>query len=211
MPRVREDESVVPLLRLATVADAPAIAGLFARAFHDDPVMAWAFPIEERRGRGLRRLYSAILRHEGIPLGVTLLAEEEGTRRVLGAAIWRPPRRGLPSWRGVPFALSAGRALDHNMGRMIAMGRAVSAAYPRAEHWYLQILAADPSAQRAGVGSALVRRQLEACDAARVPGYLETTRQNLAFYARFGFRVTGEIPIRRGPTQYSLWRDAPQR
>lgn len=193
-------------IRKAAGGDVDAIAGVYARAFFADPVMAWAYPREQTRMRGLARLYRAILRWEGIPLGTTFVAEDE-TGRIVGAAVWRMRGAGAnASWRDVPFALAAGRALDHNMGRMIALGRSV-APHPEKPHWYLQILAVDPQVQRTGAGSALVRERLAVADAQRLPAYLETTEPNLPFYARFGFDVTGRLPIEGGPSQFSLLRE----
>jgi ribosomal protein S18 acetylase RimI-like enzyme len=194
-------------VRLARPDDVPAIADALASAFLTDPVMVWALPAMNGRGRELRRLYAAIARYEAIPAGTTLLAEDAS--RVAGVAVWRRRgRRGRPSWRDIAFALSAGRALGRDMTRMAALGRAASRARPRVPHWYLQLLGVAAGTQRTGFGSALVRRQLTSCDAEGLPAYLETTEENLAFYARFGFRTTHEITIaRRAPLQYSLWRD----
>jgi GNAT superfamily N-acetyltransferase len=195
-------------VRLARRDDAPSIAAVLASAFLTDPVMVWALPSANRRRRQLQRLYTGIARYQAIPGGATLLAQD-GSARVVGVAVWRRRGRwGSPSWRDVPFALAAGRALGRDMGRMVALGRAASRARPRVPHWYLQLLGVTADSQHAGFGSALMRRQLTRCDADVMPACLETTQEKLGFYARFGFRVTGEIVIaRRAPMQYSLWRD----
>ncbi len=195
-------------VRLARAADASPVGAVFGRAFAHDPVTSWVTPDANRRRTVLARLNTAIVRHEGIPRGATYVAETAG--RIVGAAIWQPPRPQPPNWRSVPFSLLAGRALGRDMGRMIAMGRAVSIARPRERHWYLQLLGVDTEAQHTGVGRALVEAHLMVVDRQGVPAYLETTVENLRFYEGFGFRVAGEIRIRLGaPTEYSLVRAAP--
>jgi ribosomal protein S18 acetylase RimI-like enzyme len=191
--------------------DARAIAEVLAGAFFSDPEMVWVSPEPGRRARMLPRFYAAIACWKAIPAGSTLLAED-AVGRVVGAAMWRRRGRGAgvagPSWRDVPFALAAGRALGRNMARMSALGGSASRARPRTSHWYLQLLGVAADAQRGGHGSALVRAGLERADADRLPAYLETTDENLAFYGRLGFRVTGRLATPRGaPMQYSLWRD----
>jgi ribosomal protein S18 acetylase RimI-like enzyme len=193
-------------VRLARATDIAAVGNLFARAFADDPVSSCVTPDATRRERVLARLNAAIVRFEGIPRGATYVAENAG--RIVGAAIWQPPRPLPPNLRSLPFSLVAGFALGRDMGRMIAMGRAVSRARPRRRHWYLQLLGVDPVAQRSGVGKALVRAQLSLVDRQGLPAYLETTVENLAFYEGLGFRVAGEIAIHpSAPTEYSLVRD----
>jgi GNAT superfamily N-acetyltransferase len=193
-------------IRFARRTDAPAIADALADSFFADPVMAWVLPRARRRLVELRRLYAATARFE--PIDATLLAED-AAGRVVGVAVWHGRGRwARPGWGEVPFAFAAGRALGTDMGRMVALGRAASRARPRAPHWYLQLLGVAADVQGSGFGSALMRRQLERCDADRMPAHLETTAENVDFYSRFGFRVTGEITIdRRAPMQYSLWRE----
>ncbi len=190
-------------VRAAVRGDAPAIGAMLARAFATDPVTSWATPDESRRERTLRNLYTAIVRHEGIPF----LAEDDPADGPLGAAVWVSPGWRAANWHSVPFALSAGRALGRDIPRMTVMGRAVARARPRTPHWYLQLLGVDPTRQGQGVGSALVRDRLAAIDEERLPAYLETTAENLAFYGRLGFGVTGEIVIARDARlEYSLLR-----
>ena len=194
-------------LRLAHAADAPAIGATFARAFANDPVTSWVTPVPARRVRLLARLNATIARYEGIPRRATYVAEDAG--RIVGAAIWQPPRPRPVNWRSAPFALAAGIALGRDIPRMVMAGRAAAGARPPERHWYLQLLGVDPDVQGTGVGGALVRAHLATVDDDGLPAYLETTAENVPFYEAFGFRVSAEIRIQSGaPVEYSLFRDA---
>ena len=194
------------IIRLATLSDVPVVAAVFARAFFDDPVTSWTFPNPATRARRLAGLYSAIIRYEGVPMGSTFVAEDSS--RLLGAAVWRRrARRDRLAWRDVPFSLASGWALGRELGRTMSAGRSASRARPRTSHWYLQLLGVDPDLQRTGIGSALVREQLATCDAERMPAYLETTAENVDFYVRLGFEVTGGFAVGNDALrQYSMWR-----
>ncbi|MGB6107124.1 MAG: GNAT family N-acetyltransferase, partial [Mycobacterium sp.] len=50
--------------------------------------------------------------------------------------------------------------------------------------------------------------RLDRCDAEHAPAYLESSNfDNIAYYHRFGFEVTGEITIPGGPTMWPMWRE----
>jgi hypothetical protein len=53
-----------------------------------------------------------------------------------------------------------------------------------------------------------MRSRLDRCDAEYAPAYLESSNpDNIAYYNRFGFEVTGEIRISGGgPTLWPMWR-----
>lgn len=47
----------------------PAMVGVLARAFYDDPPMVWMIPDHQSRDRRLRRMFITILRHEAMRHG----------------------------------------------------------------------------------------------------------------------------------------------
>ena len=51
-------------MRSANAADMPAMVGVLARAFYDDPPMVWMLPDHQSRDRRLRRMFATILQHE---------------------------------------------------------------------------------------------------------------------------------------------------
>jgi ribosomal protein S18 acetylase RimI-like enzyme len=74
--------------------------------------------------------------------------------------------------------------------------------------WYLFILGVERAAQGRGLGSALLGHRLERMDTSALPVYLESSNErNIAFYARHGFEVTGEVTIPQGPTIWPMWRE----
>jgi ribosomal protein S18 acetylase RimI-like enzyme len=104
----------------------------------------------------------------------------------------------------VPYLSIWGRKTP-DVVRLLA---AYERARPRQTHWYLGTLGTDPDRQGRGVGSALLRVVLDRLDHEGLPAYLESSKErNLAFYARHGFQVTGEITTRRGPTLWLMWRE----
>ena len=81
-------------------------------------------------------------------------------------------------------------------------------AHPEEPHWYLCVIGSDPTVRGAGFGQALMRSRLDRCDAEHAPAYLESSKQeNVPYYMRFGFEVTGEITdARRRAEMWPMWR-----
>ena len=81
-----------PVVRRASAADVPALAGVLARAFLEDPVAAWAFrPGDLRLG--------ALERFQGTRLRQLLAGGEVWTTADLAcAALWAAPGH----WRSTP-------------------------------------------------------------------------------------------------------------
>lgn len=193
-----------PAVRRATVADIPALSRVLARAFQDDPVMAWACPGARRRAEHGRRFFGARLRQ--------LLPNEEvwTTDARDGAALWAPAGAWHASLRETLELLPAtiaGRSL-HRLPLILPGLARVEARHPREPHAYLSVLGTDPAAQGRGVGSALLAPVLRTCDEDGVAAYLESSKErNLAYYARHGFRVLEELDLPRGPRVWLMWRD----
>jgi GNAT superfamily N-acetyltransferase len=192
-----------PTARLAGRSDVDGVAGVLARSFFDDPVMRWMFPEHGKRLRHNERFFA--MRVRGL-LDQEAVYTTDGHR---GAAVWALPER----WRMPPFeALAAGFRLLTMVGRRaptLARGwDVVEKAHPREPHYYLAILGTEPELQGRGIGSALMAPVLDGCDRDEIPAYLESSREeNIAFYARHGFRVTGEVDLPGGPRVWPMWRD----
>jgi len=209
MPNVAQTSGATRTVRSFGRADLRATVAMLARAFDDDPVMAWIFPDTQMRRRLLPKFFTVSmrensLRHEGTEI---MLAGDE----VLGAAIWVPPEAWRPSaWRQISTLPAFAWALRSRIGTASTTYAAMVRCHPEQPHWYLSGIGTDPPAQGSGVGSELMRSRLARCDAAGLPAYLESSKErNVPFYERHGFTVTTELTIPDGgPTLWLMWRDA---
>ena len=194
----------LPAVRRVTAFDVPALTEALARAFADDPVLAWSCPRASRRVAVGRRFFGARLRQ--------LLPEDEvwTTDDLAGTAVWAPPDRWrVSAWQTLQLVPSTLAALAPHRLPLVLSGLAdVERRHPLEPHMYLAVLGTDPPAQGRGVGSAVLGPVLEDCDRNGVPAFLETGKErNVGFYARHGFRVTEEFDLPRGPRVWLMWRD----
>lgn len=194
--RVRPDE----------VGDVIVVA---ARAFFDDPLMAYFLPTWRSQQLGLVSFFAAPI-HDCARHGEVWGAFVDGRAR--GVAAWLPPGVGLP--------IRGKRALDQlrrgasgafrTGGRLraaIALMNTVAASHPSEPHWYLGVLGVDPTFQGRGLGAALLAPQHDRADAASLPCFLETQKpENLPYYRRFGYEVVDEIQVGACPPIWTMER-----
>ncbi len=198
-------ESVAVAPRRAETAEFGELARMLARAFHEDPVASWACRPESLRPRVLERLFGLRLR-DIHPVGEIWTDDD-----LQSVAVWAAPDKWHTTTRqDMAYATSLLHPRLLLRMPMVVSGllgaQKVHPADP--PHWYLAILGTDPSAQGRGLGSAMMRPVLEECDRDGIGAYLESSKeQNLAYYARHGFRVTSERDLPRGPRLWSIWRD----
>jgi GNAT superfamily N-acetyltransferase len=193
---------------IATAGDKRPMAVALARAFQDDPLLAFAMANPLRRARALLRIMATEL-YDAAHHGEIWVAHREGV--LSGAAVWYRPgaykkgtfRSTTKMARLLPNAAATGT-------RSIVMARLyrrIEAAHPSDEHWYLHILGVDPLCQRSGVGRAVIEPVLERCDSEGLPAYLVTQKpENVPWYERSGFKVRDEIRVGGTPPVWSLGR-----
>ncbi|HET9876624.1 MAG TPA: GNAT family N-acetyltransferase [Mycobacterium sp.] len=194
--------------RPAQKADIGGLSQLLGRAFYDDPVSMWMLPEDRSRAARMAAYFATSTRHHHLAGGGVEVASDGPV--VGAAALWDPPNRWKQSWR-------AQLAMLPRLARTFALraraGRAVegllNAAHPAEPHWYLAVIGSDPTARGHGFGQALMRSRLDRCDAEHCPAYLESSKfDNVPYYQRFGFVVTGEIALPGGgPTMWPMWRE----
>jgi GNAT superfamily N-acetyltransferase len=190
--------------RLATPDDVHLAAGILARAFDNDPVLA-AFIVDgsERIDRSTR-YFELECRLTLSGYGEVWLDDEEAA-----AAIWRKPG-GYPEPLGAQLRLLP-RYLRLFAREFLKASRAMNVmarAHPKEPHWYLMAVGVVPEAQGQGRGTALLHPVLSCCDEDGVPAYLEaSTAENARLYERLGFESRAELEILPGLRVRPMWRE----
>ena len=160
-------------------------------------------PHETTRPARQSRLFGQLLKHYD-QNGVVYTTEDRS-----GAALWDPPREGGQSLSEVfNFVVRVLPIFGWRAFRVAQGMQPLAALHPQEPHWYLSVLGADPSKQKTGVGSALLRPVLKQCDEEGVAAYLESSRlENVAYYERFGFEVVAPVALPGGgPILYRMKR-----
>ncbi len=190
--------------RLATRADVPAIATALAAAFRTDPVWRWLVPDQDRYDARAPAAFRAEAAMK-VPNAHVYTVDD-----ATAAALWSPPgRRGAPLSEEARLALPFGRLLGPRTVRQgLAVQAAMKKARPAEEHWYLAMLGTHPDHQGRGLGSTVLQPVLERCDLDGTGAYLESSKlENIPFYERHGFRVTGTVTPAGSPPLTLMWRD----
>lgn len=191
-------------VRAATRSDIAVLSAMLGRAFADDPVWQWMFPRHPER---MARMFALLLAQAPLPDGASEVATDGA--QLLAGALWDRPGRSKVS---LATQLERFPALVRALGsRTVPVLRGlgeIEHLHPPTPHWYLGVLGTDPSAQGRGLGAALLASGLSRCDRDRLPAYLESSKEcNIPYYERFGFRLTGELRLRGGPSLWPMWRE----
>jgi ribosomal protein S18 acetylase RimI-like enzyme len=193
-------------VRRAAAGDVPAMAAMLARAFADDPIARWSCPRDDLRPGVLEGFHGARAR-QLIRDGEVWMSAD-----ATSAALWADPGHWKTSFRD-DLELAATMRDPRHWRRAPLVGYGLLGLEghhpPEPPHWYLAVLGTDPAAQGRGLGSAVLAPVLEGCDRDGIDAYLVSSKErNINFYARFGFRVTREVRLPRGPRAWLMWRDA---
>lgn len=192
-------------VRRGTDRDVEAVASVLADAFTGYVWDTWTVAADRHTER-VAALHALFLRHVVVPYGDLWLVEEDG--EPLGAAAWMRPDRPVPddAWAQV-----APRIRDLTGDRADAArdaDRACAVLRPTAPHFYLGSIGVRRDRQGNRLGTRLLRRGLEESDRARTAAYVETSStDNVRFYERAGFTVTGEVEVPGGgPHVWAMMR-----
>jgi GNAT superfamily N-acetyltransferase len=191
-------------------ADVAELSHALGRAFFDDPVSVWIMPDDDDRAAHQRKFFAGVTRHHHLAGGGVEVATDGST--IGAAALWDPPGRWKQSTREqlmlvASFFFGFGPRLDLSR-RLGELFTTMKSHHPEEPHWYLAVIGSDPSVRGKGYGQALMQSRLDRIDAEHAPAYLESSKaENVPYYQRFGFEVTGELTIPDGgPTLWPMWR-----
>ncbi|MBL8836387.1 MAG: GNAT family N-acetyltransferase [Alphaproteobacteria bacterium] len=184
---------------VADAADADRVFDVLTLAFAADPPNRWMYPDA-----------AAYIRHfPSFARGLGGAALPHGTafrdKDCAAVALWLGP--GIAPDEAALMALFEATLPPDRRADLAAVIHAMEGCHPREPHWYLPFIGVDPARQGTGLGAALLQPVLAACDAARLPAYLESTNpRNQRFYERHGFRAVGEIRVGACPPVVPMLR-----
>lgn len=184
-------------------ADVGEATRTIARAFAwHEPFGEWAMPDPSTREQRLSARIGADIRDRFLP---------EGECWTIGGAcvtLWIPPLSGDGT-----EALAARRSESdyESFGEMADGLRAgdalIDSLKPAGAHWFLDTIATAPEYHRRGLGARLLDHDLAIRDAAGDACALDThTPDNIAFYERRGFEITGQGELGPGLSVYVMYR-----
>lgn len=191
--------------RAARPDELQSVCEVLGRAFADDPVAAYLFPDPTTRAARYARFAAIAMEAFG---DAALMTTEPGLR---SGAIWQSPQSpALGPLRRTRLLFSILRLTGSGFGRAARLGELMGRHHLREPHWYLAVLGTDPSAQRAGLASAVLEPVLARCDRERLPAYLESSKaSNIPFYNKHGFEVVDELRVPGGPSLWPMIRRVP--
>ncbi|TXS89269.1 GNAT family N-acetyltransferase [Parahaliea maris] len=194
-----------PVIECASPAQLDILVDTLSDAFAHDPILNWIFPDSSL----YPHLFRVILTGSALPRGLVQL-EQDGR----GAALWLPPDTPFELAPGLPLLQLVLRSL-WRMGpgpllRLRQQAGLFARHKPAAPHFHLQFIGCRQRNQGQGVGAALLKAGLQACDNQGMPAYLECSNvRNLPLYERHGFetQADGVLPG-GGPQVWFMWREA---
>ena len=180
-----------PEVVLATVRDRRRVLDTVAAAFRRDPAFRFFFP-DDATYSGLVGRFAGVLFDRRLGTGTAWVIE--GGNAV---ALWDPPvgwtadrphaTRDVPASAELPSDVQA---------RIDAWDTIVHALLPVEPHWYLGVLAVDPTRAGRGLGRAVMAAGLARARDDGLPACLETaTQANVALYIRGGWAVVSTAEV----------------
>lgn len=179
------------LIRPASRAEAPAVLDTLTLAFVADPVFRYWWP-------------SAVSYLRTWPSFALAMGEQSFDHQTAliygeGAAVsmWLPPGVEADPAQLASLDLS-GTDEEERIGAEVRAEQ--QRFHPTKPHWYLWLIGVDPAFQRQGIGSALLRHTLKACDERQEIAFLESSDPlNVPFYEQHSFSALGEIRVQDVP------------
>lgn len=191
--------TLMPNIITATASDRERAVNTLILGFAADPVARWIWPDPETYLKLMPRFAEAF--------GGRAFEEETAYVADSGRAValWLPPKVE-PDGEAMDTILSEGMRPEIAED-LEGFFKAMAACHPHEPHWYLPLIAADPSWINRGLGAALMKHALRRCDQDGLPAYLESSNpRNISLYERHGFKIIGEIQSGTSPVMTPMLR-----
>jgi ribosomal protein S18 acetylase RimI-like enzyme len=186
------------------------IAGIFADAFSDYPLLRWALTDQSSPARTYFQLFRLLVDEFGSKFGAIDLAEHDS-----GAAVWirsdRLPQPNEEKCRQIKNGLEQMLGAQ-NTKKLLSINHFMERHHPGMPHLYLYLIGVRIHRQRRGLGSQLMLAGLKTADIDRIPVFTETSSEDVVqFYRHFNFEIVDKYFVaRRSPATWTLLRTPPK-
>jgi ribosomal protein S18 acetylase RimI-like enzyme len=194
-------------IRKATFADVDKLVVSMANAFDNDPFINWLVRKDKHRKKGIEELFRAALNVLTLPFNEVVAVDN-----CAGAALWMPMENVKTTVSQqlrllFPIIRIAGFS---GLKRVVTCLDILEKAHPMdKKHLYFFFLGVDPSHQKKGLASAMIKTMLDRCDRDGLGAYLENTNPaNRPLYESFGFKAIRELSVGPGsPILLAMYRE----
>jgi ribosomal protein S18 acetylase RimI-like enzyme len=191
-------------IQVAGDNDMEKVCKILANAFSNDPVLNWMCGHSKIYYSFFRSEVEALYKHHG---HVYINSEQTGAAMWLPAGVSaKPPFH----WRLIDVLwklVSNGGLKSLRCGYLL--DKLLADRHPHEPHFYLHTIGSKLENQRRGIGSALLKAALSACDQQCMQAYLESSNEkNNPLYERYGFEIIGDESLPEGgPTIWFMKRE----
>jgi len=190
----------VPEIITSDLKDLERIKGVLKLGFASDALIRWIFP---DAANYLKSFDLWMQEFSKIAFENDLVYSE---KNFAGASIWHPPGAKFDEDALAPTF----DAIPEERLETVAKFFEEFEKYHPDDAWYLAFIAVDPSQQRKGIGSFLLKEALQMIDQRGDRAYLEASNeQNKALYERHGFVEIGKVQFEDSPPAFPMIREAP--
>ena len=189
----------IPNIVKASSKDLEHVKGVLKLGFASDALIRWVYPDASSY---LKCFDIWMEEFSKIAFENNIVYSEEN---FYGSSLWHPP--------GVEFddsvLLPTFEYVPSDRIEVVTRFFEEFKKYHPEDAWYLPFIAVDPSQQRKGIGSFLLKEALQMIDANSDRAYLEASNeQNKALYERHGFVEIGRVQFEDSPPAFPMIRES---
>ena len=189
----------IPNIVKASSKDLEHVKGVLKLGFASDALIRWVYPDASSY---LKCFDIWMEEFSKIAFENNIVYSEEN---FYGSSLWHPP--------GVEFddsvLLPTFEYVPSDRIEVVTRFFEEFKKYHPEDAWYLPFIAVDPSQQRKGIGSFLLKEALQMIDANSDRAYLEASNeQNKALYERHGFVAIGRVQFEDSPPAFPMIRES---
>ena len=188
-----------PKIVKSSAADLEPVKAVLTLGFSSDALLRWVFPDPSSY---LKCFDVWMEEFSKIAFENNIVYSEEN---LFGSSLWHPP--------GVEFDNSVLEStfeyIPEDRVEVVIKFFEDLEIYLPDDAWYLPFIAVDPSQQRKGIGSFLLKEALKMIDEKGDRAYLEASNEsNKALYERHGFVEIGRVQFEDSPPAFPMIRES---